>query len=112
MVIEYSEADVTTIDEQSVAPTKFVVEYYSDYAKVLYQFFVTFGIFLGLSFFWALVRFYYYTVRNPTDQIALDYRTAYFKKLLYYIFDCCGDMIFWLLLLFCGYVVVAYKNQT
>lgn len=66
MVIEYSEADVTTIDEKSVAPTKFVVEYYSDYSKRLRTFFILFGIFLALSFIWALIRFYYYTVRNPT----------------------------------------------
>lgn len=110
IVVDYSEADVTTIDEQSVAPAKFVVEYYSDYVSVLRTFFVTFAAFVILSFLWAIVRFYYYTVRNPMAQFALDSRTAYLKKLFYYIFDCCGDMIYVLMLLFCAITMLNYKR--
>jgi hypothetical protein len=28
------------------------------------------------------------------------------------MFDCCGDMVFWIMLFFCFYIVTMYKRQT
>jgi hypothetical protein len=60
IIVEYSEAHVETINEETYAPAKLTVEYFSTYTSVMSSFYVAFGIFLFLSLFWAIIRLCFY----------------------------------------------------
>lgn len=112
LALEFSEADVESISSESKGDASLQVEYYSDYSKLLNDSFITLGVLVGLAFVWALVRFYHFTWRNPSDQMLHDYRTVWFKKLTFYVLDICGETMFWLLCLFSVVTLLNYKNQT
>jgi len=64
-----------------------------------------------LAFIVAVIKFVYYTKRNPTATMRHEAAKFYSFKALLVFFDIWGDLMFWLLFFSCMDVFVTYKMQ-
>ena len=110
MIIDYKEAEVETLTKDSLVDHKLTAGYFSDYLKYKNDCLIALYVLVSFGIILTGVRFYSYTLRNPTEQFLHDYKTAYSQKFLFYLLDVESEIMYWVVTLSCIILLLTYKN--
>jgi hypothetical protein len=111
VILDYREKQSGIIEKSSTTPVSYTFEYFSSYSDKMTSVTIAFVFMNIFAFLVSIVRFWYFTKRNPREAIAYNnslVRTYVFKFSLYF-FDIWSELMFWTLFFFCSSVFIAYK---
>jgi len=109
VMIDYREKLATVIEQSTTIPVSFTLEYFSNYSSKITSIMIGFIFMNILAVVVALVRFYFYTQRNPKAILGHSAFRCYVFKFVYHMVDIWSELMFWTLFFSCTSIFIAYK---
>ena len=111
LIISYKEIESKIINPSNTTRVTYSLEYFSDYSYTMEQILIAFICMNVLAVIITIIRFYYFTRRNPRSVMGDAAFKMYAFKFTLYLLDSWSEIMFWLLFFSSCSVFITFKLQ-